>query len=84
MVHWLVRDIMVRGNDIVEKLIERHAIPAYMSFNHLWTTRVLLISYLVVVVALASITYRFIEQPDRRFFNRRSGELFMTGRGLAR
>jgi peptidoglycan/LPS O-acetylase OafA/YrhL len=84
MVHWLVRNIMVRGNDIVEKLIERHAVPSYMSFSHVWTMSVLLVGYLVVVVALAAVTYRFIEQPGRRFFNRRSGELFMTGRGLAR
>lgn len=83
MVHWLVSNIMVRGNDIAEKLIERHAVPGYMSFNHLWTTRVLLI-YLVVVVALASLTYRFIEQPGRRFFNQRFSGLFMIGRGLAR
>jgi peptidoglycan/LPS O-acetylase OafA/YrhL len=84
MVHWLVRNIMVRGNDIVEKLIERRAVPSYMSFSHVWTMSVLFVGYLVVVVALAAVTYRFIEQPGRRFFNRRSGELFMTGRGLAR
>jgi len=84
MVHWLVRNIVVRGNDVVDKLIERQAVPSYMSFNHVWTMRVLLVIYLVVVVALAAVTYRFIEQPGRRFFNRRSGELFMTDRRLAR
>jgi peptidoglycan/LPS O-acetylase OafA/YrhL len=84
MVHWLVRNVMVRGNDIVDKLIERQAIPSYVSLNHIGTTRVLLIIYLVVVISLAAVSYRFIEQPGRRYFNRRSGELFMTGRGLAR
>jgi peptidoglycan/LPS O-acetylase OafA/YrhL len=84
MVHWLVRNVMVRGSDIVDKLIEQRAIPSYMSFNHIGTTRVALIIYILVVVSLAAITYRFIEQPGRRYFNRRSGELFMTGRDLAR
>jgi peptidoglycan/LPS O-acetylase OafA/YrhL len=84
MVHWLVRNIMVRGNDVIDKLIERQVVPSYLSFNHIWTTRVLLIGYLVAVVALAAVTYRFIEQPGRRFFNRRSGAFVMTRRSLAR
>jgi peptidoglycan/LPS O-acetylase OafA/YrhL len=84
MVHWLVRNVMVRGSDIVDKLIERQVVPSHMLFDHTWTTRVLLIGYLVVVVALAAVTYRCIEQPGRRFFNRRSAEFLMAGRELAR
>jgi peptidoglycan/LPS O-acetylase OafA/YrhL len=64
------------GSDkIIETLIERHAIPSYMSFSSPWTMHFLLLGYLVVVVALASVTYRLIEQPGRAFFNRLSDTL---------
>ncbi len=75
MVHWLLRDILLGSNKIIETLIERHAIPGYMSFNSSWTMRFVLAGYLVAVVALASVTFRLIEQPGRAFFNRRSDAL---------
>jgi peptidoglycan/LPS O-acetylase OafA/YrhL len=70
MVHWLVRNIVVQLEGIVDKLVTRDAFPSYMSFNNPWTMRVVLAMYLVVVILLAAFTYRFVEQPGRRYFNR--------------
>ena len=83
MVHWLLRDILLGSNKIIETLIERHAIPDYMSLSSPWMMRVLLVGYLVAVVALASATYRLIEQPGRAFFNRISDALLNADRRLA-
>jgi peptidoglycan/LPS O-acetylase OafA/YrhL len=80
MIHWLFRDTLLGSNKIIETLIERHAIPGYMSFSSPWTTRILLLGYLVGVVALASVTYRLIEQPGRAFFNRLSDALLAADR----
>lgn len=83
MVHWFLRDILLGSNKIIETLIERHAIPGYMSFSSPWTLCVLLVGYLGAVVALASVTYRLIEQPGRAFFNRKSDALLDADRRLA-
>jgi peptidoglycan/LPS O-acetylase OafA/YrhL len=76
MVHWIVRNFLVRANEIVEKSIERGTIPSYLSMNHIWTTRLLTVAYLVAVVVLAAAAYRWIEQPARRYFNRVSDRVF--------
>jgi peptidoglycan/LPS O-acetylase OafA/YrhL len=80
MIHWVFRDVLLGSNKIIETLIERHVIPSYMSFSSPWTMRVLLAGYLVGVVALASVTYRLIEQPGRAFFNRISDEFLAADR----
>lgn len=82
MVHWLLRDILLGSNKIIETLVERHAIPGHLSFSSPWTVRALLVGYLVAVVALASVTYRLIEQPGRAFFNRMSDRLLNSDRRL--
>jgi peptidoglycan/LPS O-acetylase OafA/YrhL len=80
MVHWLLRDILVGADKIIETLIERHALPSYMSLSFPSTLGMLLLAYLVGVVAIASVTYRLIEQPGRVFFNRRSDALPQANR----
>jgi peptidoglycan/LPS O-acetylase OafA/YrhL len=78
MVHWLLRDVLLGSNKVIETLAERNAIPSYISLSSPWTMDVLLVAYLVGVVALASVTYRLIEQPGRALFNRMSEAAFIT------
>jgi peptidoglycan/LPS O-acetylase OafA/YrhL len=70
MVHWILRNFLVRANEIVEKLIARHSIPSYFSMTQARTQLIVIAVYLIVTVIMAAVAYRWIEQPGRRYFNR--------------
>jgi peptidoglycan/LPS O-acetylase OafA/YrhL len=70
MVHWLVRRLFSRTDEIVGHLTGRQALPNSAFLDNVWTVSVALVGYLVLVVILAAVSYRLIEQPGRRLFNR--------------
>ena len=76
MVHWILRNLLVRVNEIIEKLIARHSIPSYFSMTQARTQLIVIAVYLIVTVVMAALAYRWIEQPGRRYFNRWAGKLF--------
>lgn len=72
MVHWFVRGV-TKGAGMVLIGLMGHG-PAGPN----WPIDILLVVYLVTVVLLASITFRLIEQPGRRYFNNLSERIFPT------
>ena len=73
MVHWILRNFLLRANDIIENLIARHSIPGYLSMREVPIQLTVITAYLIATVLLAAVTYRWIEQPGRRYFNRLAG-----------
>ena len=49
--------------------------------DHVILLDVFHLCYVAIVVALAAITYRLIEQPGRRYFNRFADGMATTRRG---
>jgi peptidoglycan/LPS O-acetylase OafA/YrhL len=76
MVHWILRNLLVRVNEIIEKLIARHSIPSYFSMTQVRTQLIVIAVYLIATLVMAALAYRWIEQPGRRYFNRWAGKLF--------
>jgi peptidoglycan/LPS O-acetylase OafA/YrhL len=75
MVHWFIMT-RVYFSTFVPMVMGRPAnLGESMPFGNIWTEDAFLAGYLLFVVAVASITYKFIEQPSRRFFNRLSDKL---------
>jgi hypothetical protein len=82
MVHWVVFVMLAQGTTLAEKLLHRtfhvmHQAPVF----DVPETRVALIgnqgwmdleafAVLTLVILISSITYRFIEEPGRKFFGR--------------
>jgi peptidoglycan/LPS O-acetylase OafA/YrhL len=73
MVHWILRNFLLRANDIIENLIAHHSIPGYLSMREVPIRLTVITAYLIATVLLAAVTYRWIEQPGRRYFNRLRG-----------
>ena len=72
MVHWLVRIVVLAVIKIVGgrsgQTLEAHV--AWGGIQSLWGIGALIVVYLGLVIAVSAITYGFIEQPTRRYFNR--------------
>jgi peptidoglycan/LPS O-acetylase OafA/YrhL len=72
MVHWFVRIIVLGvvkiGGGRSGQPIEAH-LP-WGGIQSLWGVSALIVVYLFLVIAVSAITYGFIEQPSRRYFNR--------------
>jgi peptidoglycan/LPS O-acetylase OafA/YrhL len=77
MIHWVVRTLFFRADEIVGQLMGRQALPNNMFLDNAWAMGAVLTVYLVVVVILAAVSYRLIEQPGRRLFNRMAAGLFI-------
>jgi len=100
MVHWLVLAIISQGYAVIAKLIGRptlHHIDVIsagvgqpvrvMFFGSTEIMDVVLLGYLVAVVALSAVTYKLIEDPARKRFNRLAVRIFAAdsaGRALSR
>ena len=69
MVHWRIADFLHRYGGVPWKSISGKIMVSALLFG-----------YLVAVVALAAVTYRWIEQPGRRIFNRLAAKLLLTRR----
>jgi peptidoglycan/LPS O-acetylase OafA/YrhL len=71
MVHWFIRIILLAVIKIVSgrsgHRIEDHF--AWGGIQSLWGIGALIVVYLGLVIAVSAITYEFIEQPGRRYFN---------------
>jgi peptidoglycan/LPS O-acetylase OafA/YrhL len=78
MVHWLLRNLLVRANEIIENLLARHLIPTGISLNRTLTQLTVTVLYLVTTVSIAAVTYRLIEQPGRKYFNGLAETLFAS------
>jgi peptidoglycan/LPS O-acetylase OafA/YrhL len=73
MVHWLIRNSILGAVKFASALAgNRLAIIHIPPDGHSpgWTMGIILAGYLVAVIIVASATYRLIEQPSRRYFNR--------------
>lgn len=81
MVHALVVMLINRGLKVVERIAgvpllidgpreSEGGLRELVSFGSPLAMDLLTVGYLAVVVALAAMTYRFIEVPGREFFNR--------------
>ena len=79
MVHWPVRRLFSRADEIIGPLVGPSGEESGISVDSTWAMCAGLIGYLVVVVILAALTYRWIEQPGRRLFNRMSTKLSVSG-----
>jgi peptidoglycan/LPS O-acetylase OafA/YrhL len=79
MVHWIFRNLLVRANDAIAQLIAHHQIPGYFSMNEPQTRLIIIALYLIATLILASLTYTWIEQPWRRYFNRLAKNLSDPG-----
>ena len=72
MVHWLIRNSIFAVVKFAMALMGIHSAAVHISCNEgscTWTMGLLLISYLVAVIIVASATFNFIERPSRRHFN---------------
>lgn len=78
MVHALVALVMMHSIRIHEALTGVPLIPAepvsgavqdFVFYAGDYAMNLLALGYLAAVVAVAALTYRFVEQPGRRFFN---------------
>jgi peptidoglycan/LPS O-acetylase OafA/YrhL len=58
------------GVDLWKPIVEDGISKRVIVSDHVILLDVLHLVYVAVVVALAAITYRIIEQPGRRYFNR--------------
>ena len=73
MVHWLVRGGISGVAKVLVALIGIRSVTMRGpcdTHNCSWTMGALLAGYLVVVIIVASVTFKLIEQPGRRYFNR--------------
>lgn len=81
MVHWFVISIMRGALKLAERAVGQkleigvtpEGVPLAHPLLYLgdrWLTDVLALAYLGAVVALASLTFRFVEEPARRAFHR--------------
>jgi len=79
MVHAVVLFAMKDGVKVLERMTGRTlSLPSqfgegerHLLFVHdQWTTCLLVLLFLGLSIAMASVTYRFIEKPGQRFFNR--------------
>lgn len=78
MVHALVIAIVQKGVTVVqvllgksmfvERMVDGHE-SRLLSFGAPWTMDLLAIVYLLVVVAISALTYRFVEMPGQSTFN---------------
>lgn len=78
MVHALVIAIVQKGATVVqvllgksmfvERMVDGHE-SRLLSFGAPWTMDLLAIVYLLVVVAISALTYRFVEMPGQSTFN---------------
>jgi hypothetical protein len=83
MVHALIADIMyygVRTVDEMTALDERSAFDLVgmshrVSCETQYVMDGLMLVYALAVLLIASLTYRYVEQPGRRYFNRLSGSI---------
>lgn len=67
MVHWRLVDVLHRYGGI-----SWHSMPNQVALI------ALIVGYLAAVVALSAVTYRWIEQPGRRYFNRLSDKILLA------
>ena len=58
MVHWILRNFLLRANDIIENLIARHSISGYLSMREVPIQLTVITAYLIATVLLAAVTYR--------------------------
>jgi len=77
MGHWLVRKLLVRVEEILQQLMGHQPLASDASVDNIWILSMVLLGYLVVVVILAAVMYRWIEQPGRRLFNRMASALLI-------
>jgi len=83
MCHFVVLLFMRHGFTALQKL-SGHAMfvkagdhlpdVALISVGGMWTMDALATAYLAVVVGCSAVTYRFVENPGRRYFNRLAAE----------
>jgi peptidoglycan/LPS O-acetylase OafA/YrhL len=78
MVHWILRNLLVRANEIIEKLVARHSIPSSFSMTEAPTQLIVIVLYLIITVLIAVVAYKSIEQPGRRYFNGLAETLFAS------
>jgi peptidoglycan/LPS O-acetylase OafA/YrhL len=69
MVHWILRNFLVRANDAIEQLIARHLLPSAFSMAETGTQLIVIALYLIATLMIAALTYQWVEQPSRRYFN---------------
>lgn len=83
MIHWLMIEFFIRGFTVAQKVTGQVlVVPIDPSYNHTLGERdmftvgglfggdVVLITFLVLTIAVATQTRRFVELPGQRFFNR--------------
>lgn len=83
MIHWLMIEFFIRGFTVAQKVTGKVlVVPIDPSYNHTLGERdmftvgglfggdVVLIVFLVLTIAVATQTRRFVELPGQRFFNR--------------
>ena len=83
MIHWLMIEFFIRAFTIAQKVSGRVlVVPIDPSYNHtlgerdmftiggLYGGDLVLITFLVLTVAVATLTHRYVELPGQRFFNR--------------
>lgn len=67
-VNWLITLVEKLGADIqISMLIDGHQ-KELLYFENQYVTDLLVVAYLVVVVFTSSLTYKYIEDPGRRYF----------------
>jgi len=89
MVHWLVLSLISRSGTFLTSLINGQ--PHTGSFDMFrtticggtWMTGAVLAGYLAIIIAIASLTYRFIERPARAYFNGLADKLAFRHPALA-
>lgn len=93
MVHWFVLSLISRIGKLMPvamakqsvKVLNETRTPWLHSLLELvlsrdpWMLDFVLAGYVIIVVAISALTYRFVEQPGRKFFNRMASDLREPG-----
>jgi peptidoglycan/LPS O-acetylase OafA/YrhL len=77
MIHWPVLIVIARVQSVILSSLKRYQIPTgsvdvlrTTVCDNSWRMYAALALYLLIVVGAATVTFKFVEQPGRRFFNR--------------
>jgi peptidoglycan/LPS O-acetylase OafA/YrhL len=78
MVHWLIRNSIFAAVKFAMLLIGIRSAAMHIPCDEgscTWIMGMLLTGYLVAVIIVASVTFKFVEQPSRRYFNQIANNL---------
>jgi peptidoglycan/LPS O-acetylase OafA/YrhL len=89
MVHWFILSLISRIDKLIPAVMAKQSVKVLNGTRTPWVHSLLelvlsrdpwmmdfvLAGYVIIVVAISALTYRFVEQPGRKYFNRIASDL---------